>query len=111
VETKFAVNIQAMLKFGDLLDNTGVIPAQKPRKRAACLRTRTHLERIKQIVDVEDKACPCCGGAIHQIGEDVNERLDVVPHHLPRAGHPAPALWLPLMRKRSGSVSGASTDR
>jgi transposase len=38
-----------------------------------------HLERIEQFVDVEDKACPCCGGALHQIGEDVAERLDVVP--------------------------------
>ena len=38
-----------------------------------------HLERIEQIVDVENKACPCCGGALHQIGEDVAERLDVVP--------------------------------
>lgn len=39
----------------------------------------SHLERIEQLVDVEDKACPCCGGALHQIGEDVSERLDVVP--------------------------------
>lgn len=38
-----------------------------------------HLERVEQLVDVEDKACPCCGGALHQIGEDVSERLDVVP--------------------------------
>ena len=38
-----------------------------------------HLERIEQVVDVEDKACPCCGGGLHQIGEDVAERLDVVP--------------------------------
>lgn len=38
-----------------------------------------HLERIEQIVDVDDKACPCCGGALHQIGEDICERLDVVP--------------------------------
>ena len=38
-----------------------------------------HLERVEQIVDVEEKACPCCGGALHQIGEDVAERLDVVP--------------------------------
>jgi hypothetical protein len=37
-----------------------------------------HLERIEQIVDVEQvdgiRACPCCGGALHQIGEDVTER-------------------------------------
>ena len=39
----------------------------------------SHLERIEQVVDIEDKACPCCGGALHQIGEDVAERLDVVP--------------------------------
>jgi transposase len=38
-----------------------------------------HLQRIEQIVDVESKACPCCGGALHRIGEDVSERLDVVP--------------------------------
>lgn len=38
-----------------------------------------HLERIEQVVDIEDKTCPCCGGALHQIGEDVAERLDVVP--------------------------------
>lgn len=38
-----------------------------------------HLERIEQVVDVENKVCPCCGGALHQIGEDVAERLDVVP--------------------------------
>jgi len=38
-----------------------------------------HLERIEQIVDLDDKDCPCCGGALHQIGEDRAERLDVVP--------------------------------
>lgn len=38
-----------------------------------------HLERVEQVVDVEDKACACCGGDLHVIGEDVAERLDVVP--------------------------------
>jgi transposase len=38
-----------------------------------------HLERIEQTIDIEDKGCPCCGGTLHQIGEDVTERLDVVP--------------------------------
>jgi transposase len=38
-----------------------------------------HLERIEQVVDVEDKTCPCCSGTLHQIGEDIAERLDVVP--------------------------------
>src|SRR5258708_5487136 len=38
-----------------------------------------HLERIEQVVDVEDKACACCSGDLHVIGEDVAERLDIVP--------------------------------
>ncbi len=38
-----------------------------------------HLPRIETVVDVADKTCPCCRGALHQIGEDVSERLDVIP--------------------------------
>ena len=38
-----------------------------------------HLPRIENVVDIEDKACPCCRHALHVIGEDVAERLDIVP--------------------------------
>src|SRR3954447_11334642 len=38
-----------------------------------------HLPRIEVVVDVEDKSCPCCGGALHVIGEDTSEMLDIVP--------------------------------
>ncbi len=38
-----------------------------------------HLERIEQTVDIKDKSCSCCGGDLHVIGEDVAERLDIVP--------------------------------
>jgi transposase len=38
-----------------------------------------HLPRVEIVVDVEDKRCPCCGGPMHVIGEDVAEMLDVVP--------------------------------
>jgi transposase len=38
-----------------------------------------HLPRVESVVDVEDTACPCCAGALRRIGEDVSERLDVVP--------------------------------
>ena len=38
-----------------------------------------HLPRSEIVIDVEDKRCPCCGGAMHVIGEDVAEMLDVVP--------------------------------
>src|SRR5690349_23368937 len=38
-----------------------------------------HLPRVEVLVDVEDKSCPCCGGALHVIGEDTSEMLDIVP--------------------------------
>ena len=41
-----------------------------------------HLPRIETLVDVEDKICPCCSGALHLIGEDRAERLDIVPAQL-----------------------------
>jgi transposase len=59
-------------------DKASRAPSERPRKTNRG-SLPTHLERIEQVVDIEDKACPCCGGALHQIGEDVAERLDVVP--------------------------------
>jgi transposase len=53
------------------------IPAPKPRRNRGALPA--HLPRFEVMVDVEDKACPCCGGALHVIGEDRSEMLDVVP--------------------------------
>src|SRR4051794_1142527 len=41
-----------------------------------------HLPRIEVLVDLEDKSCPCCGGALHPIGEDTSEMLDIVPAQL-----------------------------
>jgi transposase len=41
-----------------------------------------HLPRIEMVVDIEDHACPCCGKALHRVGEDTGERLDIVPAQL-----------------------------
>src|ERR1700759_610836 len=38
-----------------------------------------HLPGVEIIIEPETKACPCCGGTLHVIGEDKSERLDVVP--------------------------------
>ncbi|EMD81941.1 putative transposase [Pacificimonas flava] len=38
-----------------------------------------HLERIEQTLELKERVCSCCGGDLHVIGEDVAERLDVVP--------------------------------
>jgi transposase len=61
-----------------------------PERRAATAATRRanrgalpdHLPRIETLVDIEDKTCPCCSGALHLIGEDRAERLDIVPAQL-----------------------------
>jgi transposase len=58
-----------------------------PAERAATVAKRrtnrgalpAHLPRIETVVDVESLSCPCCSGMLHRIGEDVSERLDVVP--------------------------------
>jgi len=41
-----------------------------------------HLPREEVMIDVADKTCACCGGLKHRIGEDVSERLDVIPAQL-----------------------------
>lgn len=59
----------------------------RPADRAACAAKRrtnrgmlpTHLPRVESIVDIESTICPCCSGTLHRIGEDVSERLDIVP--------------------------------
>lgn len=38
-----------------------------------------HLPRIEMTVDLDNKACPCCGNELHRIGEDMSERLDIIP--------------------------------
>jgi transposase len=48
--------------------NRGALPAHLPREEIA--------------IDVADKTCACCGGLKHRIGEDVSERLDVIPAQL-----------------------------
>ena len=58
-------------------------PAKKRPASASVATNRgalpAHLPRVETVVDIDSTACPCCAGALHQIGEDVSERLDVVP--------------------------------
>jgi hypothetical protein len=48
--------------------NRGHLPANLPREEV--------------VIEPEAKACPCCGGALHVIGEDTSERLDKIPSRL-----------------------------
>src|ERR671927_683249 len=38
-----------------------------------------HLPRVEVLVDVEDKSCPCCGGALPPIGGGTSGRADNRP--------------------------------
>jgi transposase len=58
-----------------------------PVKRDARARKRranrgslpAHLPRVEQVIDIADKICPCCQGQLHVMGEDLSERLDMIP--------------------------------
>jgi transposase len=39
------------------------------------------LPRVEQVIDIETRTCPCCGGTLHLIGDNRTEMLDYVPAH------------------------------
>ena len=63
-------------------------PAIADRSRAPIAPARNHgalpahLPRYEVVIDAEHRACPCCGGAMHGIGELRTEQLDIVPAQL-----------------------------
>jgi transposase len=70
---------------GEAEDEAAAEAANPERRKAKAAKRRSnrgslpaHLPRVEQVVDVGDKTCPCCAGALHRIGEDA-ERLDVIP--------------------------------
>lgn len=60
--------------------------ATRPRRRPPVNRNLgalpAHLPRCEVIIDIDHKDCPCCGSALHVIGEDRSEQLDIVPSQL-----------------------------
>ncbi len=62
-------------------DKSPTAPADKPSRRRKVNRGALppHLPRQEVVLDIADKSCACCGGLKLCIGEDVSERLDVVP--------------------------------
>lgn len=66
--------------------NEDTAPAQRIHRAAKRRMNRgslpAHLPRIEMLVDIVDRACPCCKSALHRIGEDTSERLDIVPAQL-----------------------------
>lgn len=53
--------------------------ARSEKRRAGRGPLPEHLPRVEIVIEPQDTACPCCGGAMHVIGEDRSQRLDVIP--------------------------------
>ena len=51
--------------------------ARSENRRAGWGALPEHLLRVEIVVEPEDAACPCCGSAMHVIGEDRSQRVDV----------------------------------
>jgi transposase len=68
---------------GEEADHEAKSPAEREarasKRRANRGSLPSHLPRVEMMVDVQDQSCPCCRGALHVIGEDRAERLDIVP--------------------------------
>ena len=91
--------------------SSSVQPEGARKRRANRGALPAHLPRVETLVDVDDKTCPCCKGALHRIGEDVSERLDVVPAQL-RVLVVHPQVRLPRLRERRRPVVRArAADR
>lgn len=53
--------------------------ARAAKRRANRGMLPSHLPRVDVTIAPEDTNCPCCKGAMHVIGEETSQRLDVIP--------------------------------
>jgi transposase len=67
-------------------ESEAAAPADRARRAARRRMNRgslpAHLPRIEMVVDIDDHSCPCCRNALHRIGEDRSEKLDIIPAQL-----------------------------
>src|SRR3990172_8363900 len=82
---------QLQFGFEDLEADLARAEAKLPSSAEKTLKSKSrvdrpslpaHLTREDRRLDIEQKACPCCGGELHVIGETVSEMLDYVPARL-----------------------------
>ena len=67
---------------GDAATQAGATAGDKParqRRQRNLGQLPETLPQIEVVVDLEDRHCSCCGGALHQVGETVSRMLDFVP--------------------------------
>jgi transposase len=49
------------------------------KRRTSRVLKFDHLPHEEVVIEPQSKICPCCGGALHVIGEDTSRRLDKIP--------------------------------
>lgn len=81
-----ADQLQLALEEREIASAQTQAPAEKqattPRPRSELGQRKslpTHLPRVEVVIEPETRSCRCCGGAMHVIGEEKSERLDVIP--------------------------------
>jgi transposase len=62
-------------------DKSDAAAAKARAEKRRCNRGAlpAHLPRIDVTIEPEDTNCPCCRSPMHVIGEEISQRLDVVP--------------------------------
>ena len=78
----------------DADERTAPVRPPKPRQTNRGSLPR-HLERIEEIIEPETTCA--CGAERHVIGEDVSERLDIIPAQFRVIVTPPPKICLPLL--------------
>jgi transposase len=105
-------------------DETPAKPTGKKRGRKP-LPAHLPRKRVEYDLAESDKVCPCCQGALHRMGEEVSEHLDIIPatvqvlqhvrfkyacRHCDRHGEGAPILTSPMPPQPiPGSVASPAT--
>jgi transposase len=75
-------DLETTIASGEAAQETADATLAASRKRARKVNRGhlpAHLPREEVVIEPESNICPCCGGALHVIGEDRSERLDRVP--------------------------------
>jgi transposase len=72
---------QAIAEAGAAEETSNTTLKASPKKPRSVNRGAlpSHLPREEVVIEPESTFCPCCGGAMHAMGEDRSERLDVTP--------------------------------
>ena len=118
-EASLAAQLEALqAQAGAPLDAAPVEARRRPKRQAL----PEHLVRVEHHHEPEDTTCPSpdCGQPMVRVGEDVSERLDIVPAQffvhrhirgLSGGGAPAPDVGLPLLPGAGAGTRGAASHR